>query len=132
MGFITNTFKKYTDHRLLLLGDAAHAIHPLAGQGFNLTLRGIDKLYNYAKLESKIAKDLGQKKYLLNYSRRHFIDVSVLIFATDKLNLLFSNSNFILRELRRKGLFLFNKSKIINKVFKNYATKGSLFSLKDF
>ena len=124
--------KKYTDHRLLLVGDAAHSIHPLAGQGFNLTIRGIEKLYTFAKLESKISKDLGKKKYLLNYSKRHFLDASVLIFVTDKLNLLFSNSNFILRELRRKGLFLFNKSKIINKVFKNYATKGVLFSLKDF
>ena len=123
--------KEYTSHRLLLLGDAAHSIHPLAGQGFNLTLRGVEKLYNFAIIESKISKDLGKKNYLLTYSKKHFLDASILIFVTDKLNFLFSNSNFILRKLRRNGLFFFKKSTVINKIFKNYATKGVLFSLND-
>ncbi len=123
--------KEYTSHRLLLLGDAAHSIHPLAGQGFNLTLRGVEKIYSCAKLESKISKDLGKKKYLITYSKKHFLDASILIFVTDKLNFLFSNSNFILKRFRRSGLFFFKKSRVINKIFKNYATKGVLFSLSD-
>ncbi|MBF96077.1 MAG: 2-octaprenyl-6-methoxyphenol hydroxylase [Alphaproteobacteria bacterium MarineAlpha9_Bin4] len=124
--------KKYTDHRLLLLGDSAHSIHPLAGQGFNLTLRGVQKLYTYAAEESNFNKDLGKKKYLLKYSKRHFLDATLLILVTDRLNFLFSNSNFILRKFRRKGLYLFSKSNFTNKLFKNYATKGALFSLKNF
>ena len=61
--------KKYIDERILLLGDSAHSIHPLAGQGFNLTIRGIKKIYNYALEEINESKDIGKKKYLLNYSK---------------------------------------------------------------
>lgn len=118
--------QRYTSHRLLLIGDAAHSIHPLAGQGFNLTVRGIMKIYTFAKFESNVSKDLGKNKYLRKYSYQHFLDASALIFVTDRLNFLFSNSNFLLKNLRRKGLLLFSKSKIVNKVFKNYATKGTL------
>ena len=123
--------KTYISHRLVLVGDSAHSIHPLAGQGFNLTIRGIKKIYDYAKLESNFSKDLGKKRYLLNYSKKHFLDASTLIFFTDKLNYLFSNSNFFLKGFRKTGLHLFSKSKLVNQVFKSYATRGSLFSSKD-
>jgi len=124
--------KKYVDHRVLLIGDAAHSIHPLAGQGFNLTIRGIKKLYLCAQKEEIISKDLGKRKYLFKYSKEHFIDASALIFVTDRLNFLFSNSNFLLKGLRRKGLQLFSKNNFIKKVFKNYATKGNLISFKEY
>ena len=84
------------------------------------------KIYTFAKLESNVSKDLGKNKYLRKYSYQHFLDASALIFVTDRLNFLFSNSNFFLKNLRRKGLLLFSKSKIVNKVFKSYATKGTL------
>ena len=123
--------KTYVSHRLVLVGDSAHSIHPLAGQGFNLTIRGIKKLYDFAKLEKNISSDLGKQRYLLDYSKKHFLDASSLIFFTDKLNYLFSNSNFLLKKLRETGLFFFSKSNVMNKVFKNYATRGSLLGSKD-
>ena len=123
--------KEYIDDRILLLGDSAHSIHPLAGQGFNLTIRGIQKIFKYAKAEINESKDIGQKKYLLNYSKSHYLDATLLIQVTDKLNLIFSNSNFFLRSLRRKGLYLFSKSSFARNIFKNYATKGSLLSFKN-
>ena len=115
----------------MLLGDSAHSIHPLAGQGFNLTIRGIQKIFKYAKEEINESKDIGQKKYLLNYSKSHYLDATLLIQVTDKLNLIFSNSNFFLRSLRRKGLYFFSKSRFARNIFKNYATKGSLLSFKN-
>ena len=109
--------KKYIDERILLLGDSAHSIHPLAGQGFNLTIRGIKRVYKYAKEEIKESKDIGKKKYLLNYSKSHYLDASLLILVTDKLNIFFSNSNFFLRSLRRGGLYIFSKSSFAKKYF---------------
>ena len=123
--------KKYIDERILLLGDSAHSIHPLAGQGFNLTVRGIQKIYNFAKIEINNSKDIGKKEYLFNYSNKHYLDASLLIMVTDKLNLFFSNSNFLFRSLRRRGLTFFSRSKLARNIFRNYATKGSLLSIKN-
>jgi len=117
---------KYIDHRLLLLGDAAHAIHPLAGQGFNLTLRGLKKLFDIAKESSLNNKDIGCDENLFKYNHTHYLDSKAIIFATDKLNILFSNSNFILRKIRSNGLYLFNKSKLVKNIFRNYASNGKL------
>ena len=119
---------KYVDHRLLLLGDAAHSIHPLAGQGFNLTLRGLQSLFNIAKESTSSKKDIGCFENLIKYNRIHYLDSKTIIFATDKLNVLFSNSNFLLRKIRNAGLNLFNKSNLAKNILKNYASNGKLSS----
>ncbi len=117
---------KYFDHRLLLLGDSAHSIHPLAGQGFNLTLRGIENLYKIAK-DNRVKRDeLGNFKNLRLYNNKQYIDSLSIIFATDKLNFLFSNSNFFLKNVRKIGLFAFNRSKLLKNFFKNYASEGRI------
>ena len=117
---------QYIGHRILLLGDAAHALHPLAGQGFNLTLRGIEKFYNLS-LKAKYQKqDIGSFSNLQGYSNSHYIDAKAIILATDKLNMLFSNSNIILRTIRKKGITFFNRNNFIKNLFRNYASEGKL------
>ena len=99
---------------------------------FRLNLvRGIQKIYNFAKIEVNKSKDIGKKEYLFNYSNKHYLDATLLILVTDKLNLFFSNSNFLFRSLRRSGLAFFSKSKLARNIFRNYATKGSLLSIKN-
>ncbi len=117
--------QKFFDTRILLLGDAAHSIHPLAGQGLNLTLKGIETLYKLAK-NNKIKADIGSDKILNSFSKKQYLNSTAIIFATDKLNFLFSNSNFFLKKTREIGLYIFKRSKILKNIFKNYASEGKL------
>ncbi len=117
--------QKFFDTRILLLGDAAHSIHPLAGQGLNLTLKGIEALYKLTK-NNKIKEDIGSDKILNAFSKKQYLNSTAIIFATDKLNSLFSNSNFFLKKTREAGLYVFKRSKILKSIFKNYASEGKL------
>ena len=117
--------QKFFDTRILLLGDAAHSIHPLAGQGLNLTLKGIETLYKLAK-NNKIKVDIGSDKILNAFSKKQYLNSTAIIFATDKLNFLFSNSNFFLKKTREIGLYVFKRSNILKNIFKNYASEGKL------
>ncbi len=116
--------KEYVSYRVLLIGEAAHSIHPLAGQGFNLTLKGLERLYFLFKEDKNKQEDVGNINRLLKYYYRHYVDAKALIFATDNLNTLFSNTNPVLKVIRRNGIKLFNKNKLIKNLFKNYASKG--------
>ena len=117
---------QFYDTRLLLLGDSAHSIHPLAGQGLNLTLKGIEILYNLAKENNVKKEDLGNDNVLRVYSKKQYLNSIAIIFATDKLNSLFSNSNIFLKKIRKFGLYTFKKSNTLKNIFKNYASEGRL------
>ena len=121
--------QKFFDTRILLIGDAAHSIHPLAGQGLNLTLKGIETLYKLAKNNSIKREDIGNDKILNAFSKKQYLNSATIIFATDNLNLLFSNSNFFLKKVREIGLYAFKRSKVLKNIFKNYASEGK-FSIK--
>ena len=121
--------QKFFDTRILLIGDAAHSIHPLAGQGLNLTLKGIETLYKLAKNNSIKREDIGSDKILNAFSKKQYLNSATIIFATDNLNLLFSNSNFFLKKVREIGLYAFKRSKVLKNIFKNYASEGK-FSIK--
>jgi 2-octaprenyl-6-methoxyphenol hydroxylase len=93
--------------RIVLIGEAAHAMHPIAGQGFNLTMRDIATLG--AKLEAAKGSDLGSAALLEAYaSARHF-DHFTFMAATDMLVKLFSNNFGPLKAARRFGLALVGK-----------------------
>jgi 2-octaprenyl-6-methoxyphenol hydroxylase len=113
--------RKYTDTRLALIGDAAHAMHPIAGQGFNLGIRDIPVLTN-AIIEAKnLGLDIGSDDVLHKYAATRKFDNISLLAITDSLNRLFSNNIFPIKYARRLGIAAVNKIPTLKKIFVRHA-----------
>ncbi|WP_108783762.1 FAD-dependent monooxygenase [Pontivivens insulae] len=96
--------RSWTADRIVLAGDAAHGIHPLAGQGLNLGLRDIAALAEVLTDAKRRGEDFARASVLERYVRWRRFDTAGLAIATDGINRLFSNDNPILRGLRDLGL----------------------------
>src|SRR3546814_6438678 len=93
-----------SDLRLALVGDAAHGIHPIAGQGLNLGLRDIAALTEAVVEAHRLGLDIGREDVLERYARWRRVDTFVLSAVTDGLTRLFSNDIAPLRLARALGL----------------------------
>jgi len=100
--------------KVVLIGDAAHVIHPLAGQGLNLGLRDVASLLHVlSKRESfRLPNDIV---LLRRYERQRQGDTSALLWVTDKLKKLFSASSNTEKQLRNWGLGMVNRSHFIKR-----------------
>jgi 2-octaprenyl-6-methoxyphenol hydroxylase len=96
--------ERYTARRLALVGDAARAIHPIAGQGWNLALRDVAALAELAIDARRLGLDPGSAQVLARYERWRRFDSLALIAITDGLNRLFANDLLPLRLAREAGL----------------------------
>jgi 2-octaprenyl-6-methoxyphenol hydroxylase len=94
--------------RVALVGDAAHGIHPLAGQGFNLGLRDIAALVEVLVLATRRGEDIGASTVLARYRQWRSFETASMVLATDSINRLFSNDNASLRLVRDVGLGVVN------------------------
>ena len=113
--------KRYTAPRLALAGDAAHAIHPLAGQGFNLGIRDAAVLAELVVDRARLGLDIGEGDVLAHYQRRRRFDSVLLIGVTDGLNRLFSNDSQGLRLIRDVGLAAVNEMPPLKRFFMRHA-----------
>lgn len=93
-----------TGQRLALVGDAAHAVHPIAGQGLNQGLRDSAALAQVLIEALRRGEDFGREDVLDRYLRWRRFDATTLALATDAFTRLFSNDNPLLRGLRDLGL----------------------------
>ncbi len=111
----------YTARRLALIGDAAHAIHPIAGQGLNLGIRDVAALAEVLVDARRLGLDIGAADVLERYQRRRRFDSVVLAAATDGLNRLFSSDDPALRLVRGIGLDAVNRMAPLKRLFMRHA-----------
>lgn len=112
---------RYTAHRLALIGDAAHVIHPIAGQGFNLGLRDVAALAEIVVDARRLGLDIGDGAVLARYARRRVLDNWMLGAVTDSLNRLFSNSIPPIRLARDLGLGMVNRIPPVKRLLMRHA-----------
>ena len=96
--------RSFIGERLALIGDAAHVIHPIAGQGLNMGLRDVAALAEAIVDAVRLGLDPGSSEVLERYQRWRRFDTMMMGMATDGLNRLFSNRSDALRILRDVGL----------------------------
>ena len=106
--------------RVALVGDAAHNVHPLAGQGVNLGFRDARELARIL-LDRGAQNDCGDAHLLRRYERARREDIVSMQFTTDTLKHLFNNSNPLLRSARNLGLSLTNQFAPLKKMLARHA-----------
>jgi 2-octaprenyl-6-methoxyphenol hydroxylase len=93
-----------TERRLVLVGDAAHAIHPIAGQGLNLGFRDVAALAEVLVEGARLGLDLGDQQLLTRYQRWRSIDALSVAFATDSLTRIYGIPGTAASAIRRFGM----------------------------
>jgi len=117
--------------RVALVGDAAHGIHPIAGQGLNAGLRDVAALVDVLNDAQKRGEDIGGAQVLARYQSWRQFDTTKLSIATDGFNRLFSNDNPLLRTIRDLGMGAVNATPSLRRAFMREAAglNGDLPSL---
>jgi 2-octaprenyl-6-methoxyphenol hydroxylase len=111
------TARSFIAERLALIGDAAHIIHPIAGQGLNMGLRDAAALAEVIADTARLGLDPGDSNVLERYQRWRRFDTMSMGAATDGLNRLFSNESDALRIARDVGLGLVERMPALKRVF---------------
>jgi ubiquinone biosynthesis UbiH/UbiF/VisC/COQ6 family hydroxylase len=104
------------DHqpRIVLIGDAAHVMHPLAGQGLNLGLRDVATLGQLFENKESF-RDIDDPVVLRRYERSRHGDTDALLFTTDQLQKLFANQSDFIKTARNLGMSLVNRSQFLKR-----------------
>ncbi len=109
--------QKLYHHQALLIGDAGCAVHPIAGQGFNLAIAGIEILTELLQKNMLCGLDFSSSQVILEYNKKVKINAKKMLIATDLLNSIFENKSLAIAVIRDLGLGIINSSKHLKKLF---------------
>jgi 2-octaprenyl-6-methoxyphenol hydroxylase len=112
---------RVTAERLAIVGDAAHGIHPIAGQGLNLGLRDAIALSDLLIAAHSGGEDIGSAALLRRYARARQVDVISMLTATDGLDRLFSSDNPAVRLARDVGIAAVHRMPRLKRAFMRQA-----------
>jgi len=109
--------QRFIAQRIALVGDAAHGVHPIAGQGLNAGLRDIAAIIDVLQDAKSRGEDIGDAAVLARYEQWRRFDTATLAIATDTFNKLFSNDNPLARAIRDAGMGLVNAAPKLRRSF---------------
>lgn len=109
--------RTFVADRMVLVGDAAHVVHPLAGQGLNIGMRDVAALTEIVVEATRLGLDIGSPIQLERYQRWRRFDSAFSAAVMDGLNRLFSNDNAPLRALRDLGLGVVDRTPALKRFF---------------
>ncbi len=119
--------KKYFQDNILFLGDSLHYLHPIAGQGFNLSLRDIAKLADLIKNYVDSGFEPNNLIMFEEFAKSRIADTLSMAMFTDGINRLFSNNSIAIKKLRNFGLDVVSQSSLLTNFFiKQAMGKGNL------
>ncbi|WP_374253856.1 2-octaprenyl-6-methoxyphenyl hydroxylase [Acinetobacter brisouii] len=107
--------------RVVIMGNAAHTLHPVAGQGFNLCLRDADVLLRFIRHQLAVSDDIGDASMLKAYEQSRLKDQQRVIKFCDSVVRGFSNNNPVLKVLRNAGLIAFDVIPGVKPLVASYA-----------
>ncbi|EOA61619.1 ubiquinone biosynthesis hydroxylase, UbiH/UbiF/VisC/COQ6 family protein [Anaplasma phagocytophilum str. ApWI1] len=113
--------KKIFINRAIIIGDAAHAIHPVAGQGLNLGIRDVGILVEIIEKYHKLGSDIGQRFILQEIDNRRLLDNVSMSFVCTGINSIFSNDSAILKVARRATMSVVEMSPTLKKILMSHA-----------
>lgn len=112
---------RLVEERLVVIGDAAHGMHPIAGQGLNLGLRDVGALVEVLSDGMRLGLDLGDAQLLARYEKWRGLDTFMVMFATDGINRLFGLRGRLPSAARRLGMGAVQRLPTLKRFFMNEA-----------
>jgi len=102
-------------NRIIFLGDSLHSIHPVAGQGYNLSFQDIEELTKLIHQHKSLGSDIGSQILAKEFTKRRFRDNNLMALSTHSLVKLFSNNNKYVNFARNLGMKIFNSNDYLKK-----------------
>jgi 2-octaprenyl-6-methoxyphenol hydroxylase len=109
--------KKFFSGKVILVGDSSTAIHPIAGQGFNLGIKGVEILTNLIERNHQSFTPINSDLMIEEYNKMAGFNAKKMAIATDLLNKIFESNSLALKISRNIGLAMMNKSKMLKNIF---------------